>query len=68
MPPRKLWSRRLADGTNVTATLFYDRDLSESTAEIFVKSEYSDDLAINLATAIREALDQQGAVVVEQET
>jgi hypothetical protein len=42
--------------------------LSESTAEIFVKSEYSDDLAINLALAIKDALDQQGAIAVEQET
>jgi hypothetical protein len=69
MGPRKLWQRRLADGSEVAATLFHDADLNETTAEIAVRAAaHSDDLAVTFADAICKALDQRGAVPLEQET
>jgi hypothetical protein len=69
MSPKKLWQRRLADGSEVAATLFHDVDLNECTAEIAVRAPaHSDDIALSFATAICKALDQRGAVVIEQET
>jgi hypothetical protein len=69
MPPKRLWQRRLADGSEVAATLFFDHALNEATAEIaVVRATHSDDLAISFATAIRNALDERGAVPLAQET
>jgi len=66
---QKLFARKLQDGSEVAATLFYDRALGEATAEISVRSAHAaDDLATKLAIAIRKALDQRGAVPLEQET
>jgi hypothetical protein len=66
MPPRKLWQRRLADGSEVEACLWHDRSLGEATCEIEVRAPtHSDDLAANIANAICRALDERGAVPIE---
>jgi hypothetical protein len=70
MPPKKLWQRRLADGSEVAACLWHDADLNETTCEIEVKATmHSDDLAVSFANAICTALDERGATpIVEMES
>jgi hypothetical protein len=68
MGPRKLWQRRLADA-EISACLWHDRSLKEATCELSVRAAYAeDDFAISLATAVCKALDERGAVPIEQET
>ena len=68
MAPLRLWQRRLADGGQVEACLWPDLSLGETTCEIAVKAEHSDDLALRLADQLRCSLDAGGAVPLEQET
>jgi hypothetical protein len=66
--PQRLWARKLADA-EISACLWHDRSLKEATCEISVRAEHSEDtFAANIADAIKVALDERGAVAVEQET
>jgi hypothetical protein len=66
MSVRKLWSRRLRDGAEVEAVLFFDKSLSEATVEITVRTSNGDALAVNIANAVRKALDNSGAVSMDE--
>jgi hypothetical protein len=66
MSPRKLWQRRLADGSEVAATLFHDRTLNEATAEFAISGTHSEDVAVSFANAIRKAIDERGATPIEE--
>jgi hypothetical protein len=69
MSVKKLWARKLKDGAEISAALFHDHRLGEATAEITVKAaQAEDDLAIKLADGVRNALDQHGAVPIEEPT
>jgi hypothetical protein len=62
MAVRKLWQRKLTDGSEVAACLWHDSALSEATIELSVRAAHAEDtLAANIADAIRVALDERGA-------
>jgi hypothetical protein len=64
---QKLWQRRLTDGSQVEACLWHDSALSEATIELCIRAVVADTLATNMADAIKVALDERGAVPIEQE-
>jgi hypothetical protein len=66
MAARRLWSRKLTGGAEVTATLWHDTELSEATLEITVSDERAEPRAEKIANAICEALDRHGAVQMEE--
>jgi hypothetical protein len=69
MAMQRLWARKMKDGAEIAATLFHDRSLGEATAEISVRACHAEgDLAVRLADAVKTALDQRGAIPLEQET
>jgi hypothetical protein len=67
MPPRKLWQRKLTDGAEIRACLWHDSALSEATIELSIRAVVADTLAANMADAIRNALDERGAIAFEPE-
>jgi hypothetical protein len=67
MPPKKLWQRKLTDGAEIRACLWHDSTMSEATIELSIRAVVADTLAANMADAIRNALDERGAVPFEPE-
>jgi hypothetical protein len=57
---RKLWSRKLCNGPEVIANLFYDQQVGDATLELTVRASQAEDVvAIELSETLR--VDKQGA-------
>jgi hypothetical protein len=64
---RKLFALKLRDGPEVHAAVFFDHEEGEAVLEVSVRACQAEDaVAEKLGTALRNALDKQGATPIEE--
>jgi hypothetical protein len=64
---RRLWSRKLPDGPEVIAHLFFDASVGDATLELTIKAAHAEDLiATEIGDALRKVLDEQGATEIRE--
>jgi hypothetical protein len=58
---KRLWKRKMLDGTEIDATLWHHSGLGEAVVEIVVHSASGDALAESLANGVLERVIAEGA-------
>jgi hypothetical protein len=65
---RRLWALKLREGPEVIANLFYDASVGDATLELTIRAAHAEDItATEIATQLKNVLEQQGAVEMQRE-